>query len=96
MAENSISGEPIPDKLVVLTFGDAVKSHRSVVRPILKKYSFGAKSFVTEGFDFPTKKTDYMTWVEAEFRRIRALLTIRRTVGFDDLAPLLASDYTAE
>ena len=56
--------EPIPDKLVVLTFDDSVKSHYSVVRPILKKYGFGATFFVTEGFDFPTNKTDYMTWDE--------------------------------
>ena len=56
--------EPVPDKLVVLTFDDAVKSHHSFVRPILKKYGFGATFFVTEGFDFPTNKTDYMTWEE--------------------------------
>src|SRR6516165_10161566 len=56
--------DPIPDKLVVLTFDDAVKSHHSVVRPILKKYGFGATFFVTEGFDFRTNKTDYMTWEE--------------------------------
>lgn len=56
--------EPIPDKLVVLTFDDSVKSHHAVVRPILKKYGFGATFFITEGFDFPTNKTDYMTWEE--------------------------------
>jgi peptidoglycan/xylan/chitin deacetylase (PgdA/CDA1 family) len=56
--------EPIPDKLVVLTFDDSVKSHHSVVRPILKKYGFGATFFVTEGFDFAANKRDYMTWEE--------------------------------
>jgi peptidoglycan/xylan/chitin deacetylase (PgdA/CDA1 family) len=56
--------EPIPEKLVVLTFDDSVKSHHSVVRPILKKYGFGATFFVTEGFDFATNKKDYMTWEE--------------------------------
>ena len=55
---------PIPEKLVVLTFDDSVKSHFSVVRPILKKYRFGATFFITEGFDFPTNKQDYMTWKE--------------------------------
>jgi len=60
----AISREPIPDKLVVLTFDDSVKSQYSVVRPILKKYGFGATFFVTEGFDFLTNKTDYMTWEE--------------------------------
>jgi peptidoglycan/xylan/chitin deacetylase (PgdA/CDA1 family) len=56
--------QPIPDRLVVLTFDDSVKSQYSVVRPILKKYGFGATFFVTEGFDFATNKQDYMTWDE--------------------------------
>src|SRR5947208_8193873 len=66
-AAGSISAlppEPIPDKLVVLTFDDASKSHFTVARPVLKKYGFGATFFITEGFDFPTNKTDYMTWEE--------------------------------
>src|SRR4029079_6460627 len=62
--------EPLPDKLVALTFDDSVKSHHGVVRPILKKYGFGATFFITEGFDFPTNKTDYMTWEQiAELHR---------------------------
>src|SRR5438094_698540 len=56
--------EPIPDKLVVLTFDDASKSHFTVARPLLKKYDFGATFFVTEGWDFATNKKDYMTWQE--------------------------------
>ncbi|MDA0832430.1 MAG: polysaccharide deacetylase family protein [Planctomycetota bacterium] len=56
--------EPIPDKLVVLTFDDSVKSHYTIARPILKKYGFGATFFITEGFTFTTNKTDYMTWDE--------------------------------
>ena len=56
--------EPIPDKLVVLTFDDSSKSHFTVARPLLKKYGFGATFFVTEGFDMPTNKRDYMTWEE--------------------------------
>lgn len=54
----------VPDKVVVLTFDDSVKSHYTKVRPILKKYRFGATFFITEGFDFKTNKTDYMTWEE--------------------------------
>lgn len=64
LPSTALALEPIPEKLVVLTFDDAVKSHHAVVRPILKKYGFGATFFVTEGFDFPTNKTDYMTWLE--------------------------------
>ncbi len=54
--------QPVPEKLVVLTFDDSVRSHFTVVRPILQKYGFGATFFITEGFDFPTNKNDYMTW----------------------------------
>jgi peptidoglycan/xylan/chitin deacetylase (PgdA/CDA1 family) len=53
---------PVPDRLVVLTFDDAVRSHYTVVRPILKKYGFTATFFVSEGWDFATNKRDYMTW----------------------------------
>src|SRR4051812_8630112 len=62
--------EPLPEKLIVLTFDDSVSSHYSVVRPILKKYGFGATFFISEGFSFPTNKVDYMTWEQiAELNR---------------------------
>jgi peptidoglycan/xylan/chitin deacetylase (PgdA/CDA1 family) len=54
--------EPIPDKLVVLTFDDSVASQFTVVRPLLKEFGFGATFFISEGFGFATNKTDYMTW----------------------------------
>jgi len=56
--------EPVPDKIVVLTFDDASKSHYTVGRPLLKKHKFGATFFVTEGWDFATNKKDYMSWDE--------------------------------
>src|SRR5262245_38039624 len=56
--------EPLPDKLVVLTFDDGAKSQFTVVRPILLKYKFGATFFITEGFDFKDNKRDYMSWEE--------------------------------
>ena len=62
LGSSALASEPIPDKLVVLTFDDASKSHFTVVRPLLKKYKFGATFFVTEGFDMVTNKRDYMTW----------------------------------
>lgn len=64
LAAPAFSLEPIPDRLVVLTFDDSAKSHYTVARPILLKYKFGATFFITEGFDFPTNKKDYMTWEE--------------------------------
>src|SRR5688500_18958327 len=54
--------EPIPDKLVVLTFDDSKASHYTVVRPLLKKYGFSATFFITEGFSIHTNKEDYLTW----------------------------------
>lgn len=59
-----LAAEPIPDKLVVLTFDDASKSHFTVARPLLQKYKFGATFFVCEGWDFATNKKDYMSWEE--------------------------------
>ena len=62
--------EKIPDKLVVLTFDDSKASHYTVVRPLLKKYGFGATFFITEGFTFRTNKDDYLTWEQiAELHR---------------------------
>ncbi len=54
--------EPIPDRIVVLTFDDSVASHATFVGPLLKKHGFGATFFVTEGFEFATDKQHYMTW----------------------------------
>jgi peptidoglycan/xylan/chitin deacetylase (PgdA/CDA1 family) len=62
--------EPVPDKLVVLTFDDSKASHYRVVRPLLKRYGFGATFFITEGFSFRTNKSDYLTWDQiAELHR---------------------------
>jgi peptidoglycan-N-acetylglucosamine deacetylase len=62
--------EPIPNKLVVLTFDDSKASQYTVVRPLLKKYGFGATFFITEGFTFGTNKEDYLTWEQiAELNR---------------------------
>lgn len=59
-----IALEPVPDRLVVLTFDDSVKSQFTIARPVLKKYGFGATFYITEGFTFRTNKRDYMTWDE--------------------------------
>ena len=59
----------VPDKVVVLTFDDAVKSHRTVVAPLLKQLGFGATFFVTHRWmDDPE---DFLTWEEvAEIHRM--------------------------
>src|SRR4051812_14897772 len=64
LATSASALEPVPDKLVVLTFDDASKSHFTVARPLLKKYKFGATFFITEGWDFATNKKDYLSWDE--------------------------------
>jgi len=52
----------VPDKTVVLTFDDAVKSHRTVVAPLLKELGFGATFFVTHRWmDNPA---EFLTWEE--------------------------------
>ena len=62
--QNGVAADPIPEKLVVLTFDDSAKSHFTVVRPLLLNYGFSATFFITEGFDFKENKRDYMTWDE--------------------------------
>jgi peptidoglycan/xylan/chitin deacetylase (PgdA/CDA1 family) len=53
---------PIPDRLVVLTFDDSVKSQATFVGPLLQQHGFGATFFVT---DDPRFSGDhYMTWEE--------------------------------
>ena len=56
------AAEPVPDKLVVLTFDDSVASQATFVAPLLKKHGFGATFFITEGFEFLVDKKNYMTW----------------------------------
>ncbi|MCB0632403.1 MAG: polysaccharide deacetylase family protein [Saprospiraceae bacterium] len=61
-ATAQILKQPIPDKLVVLTFDDAVSTHATYVAPLLKKYRFGATFYVCE---FPPDFEDkhkYMSW----------------------------------
>src|ERR1043166_4289045 len=59
--------EKIPDKLVVLTFDDAVKSHRTFVAPFLKELGLGATFFVTH--KWMDDRTNFMTWQDMKFVR---------------------------
>src|SRR5476651_1026112 len=55
--------KPIPDKLVVLSFDEAIVTQYTVVAPLLKKYGFGATFFVCEFITPPfTDKTKYLSW----------------------------------
>lgn len=58
----SVAAEPVPDKTVVLTFDDAVKSHRTFVGPLLREYGFGATFFVTALWMSDTDH--FMSWTD--------------------------------
>ncbi len=45
---HAVHAEPIPDKTVVLTFDDAVRSHLTFVAPLLKEHGFQATFFVSD------------------------------------------------
>ncbi|RAK70650.1 polysaccharide deacetylase family protein [Hymenobacter edaphi] len=55
----------VPERLVVLTFDDAVRSHATYVAPLLRQYGFGATFFVCEFRDPPfADTTRYMSWAQ--------------------------------
>lgn len=53
---------PIPDKTVVLTFDDAVKSHRQYVAPLLSALDFNATFYITACWMDDTE--NFLTWDE--------------------------------
>jgi peptidoglycan/xylan/chitin deacetylase (PgdA/CDA1 family) len=60
---------PIPDKLIVLTFDDAAKTHRTFVAPLLKQLGFGATFFVSH--NWMNDRANFMSWEEiAELDRM--------------------------
>ena len=54
--------QPIPDRLIVLTFDDGTKSDIAHVAPVLKKYGFAASFYVTEGLKEIKREDDALTW----------------------------------
>jgi len=54
--------EKVPDKTIVLTFDDSVKSHLTVAAPLLKKHGFGATFFASQAWMFDTN--NYLSWKE--------------------------------
>ena len=60
ITSTAYSAEPIPNKTVVLTFDDAVKSHHTFVAPLLKEHGFGATFFVTHKWMDDTE--NFMSW----------------------------------
>jgi len=59
----------IPQKTVVLTFDDAVKSQLTVVAPLLKELGFQATFFITQ--EWMNDTSNFLTWEEtAEIHRM--------------------------
>ena len=54
--------EATTERIVVLTFDDAVKSHRTLVAPLLKQLGFGATFFVTHRWMDDSEH--FLTWKE--------------------------------
>jgi peptidoglycan/xylan/chitin deacetylase (PgdA/CDA1 family) len=52
----------VPERTVVLTLDDAVKSHCSYVAPLLQKLGFGATFFITHSF--MADAANFMSWQE--------------------------------
>ena len=52
----------LPDKLIVLTFDDAAKTHRTFVAPFLKELDFGATFFACHRW--MDDQANFMTWQE--------------------------------
>lgn len=65
--------EPIPDKLIVLTFDDRSRTWITFVAPLLKEYGFGATFFVTEfeRFGYYGNEKFWITW--EEIRRLHEM-----------------------
>ncbi len=62
---------PLPEKVVVLTFDDAVSSQYTFVAPLLKKYGFGATFFVCEFPSSAQDKANYLNWEQiAELNKL--------------------------
>ena len=61
---NGVLRKPIPDKLIVLTFDDACRSHATFVGPLLRKYGFGATFYITRFGNPALDPEKYMSWQE--------------------------------
>ena len=90
------SAEPIPDKVVVLTFDDSSKSHHTVARPLLLKHRFGATFFITEGIACPTNKKDYMTWEEIAQLHRDGFEIGNHTIGHQGVTDKTLPDLSAQ
>src|SRR5207248_4019666 len=60
----AVQSVQVPDKLAVLTFDDAVKSHRVMVAPLLRDLGFGATFFITHRW--MADRENFMDWQDVK------------------------------
>ena len=96
-ARAQVVRRPVPDKLVVLTFDDAVLSHATFVAPLLKKYGFGGTFFVCE-FREPafTDKTKYMSWAQIRTLHRQGFEVASHTLSHRHVNKLTRAELGAE
>mgnify|MGYP001173152346 CR=1 FL=1 len=58
--------QPIPDKLVVLTFDDGHRSDLHTVVPLLQRFCFGATFFIPGRWKHRADAAAFLTWEEVE------------------------------
>ncbi len=96
LALSQILKQPIPDKLVVLTFDDAPASHYSTVAPLLSAFGFGATFFVCE---FPPNAQDsllYMNWRQISTLDQMGFEVANHTHTHADVSKLSKQQFDAE
>jgi peptidoglycan/xylan/chitin deacetylase (PgdA/CDA1 family) len=91
-AADAVGSQPaaVPDKLVVLTFDDAVKSHLAVVAPLLKELGFGASFFIS--YAWMNDRENFMTWKEVAELHALGFEIGNHTWRHDGSAPRLAGE----
>src|SRR2546423_2698616 len=60
----AVGSVQVPDKLAVLTFDVAGKSHRVMVAPLLKDLGFGATFFITHRW--MADRQNFMNWQDVK------------------------------
>ena len=96
VARAQVLRQPIPDKVVVLTFDDASVTHATVVAPILKKYGFGGTFFVCE---FPpdfADKTKYLSWEQIQQLDRMGFEIANHTLTHKAVSKLTKAQFRAE
>src|SRR5215469_2530786 len=85
----------IPERLVVLTMDDAVKSHRTFAGPLLKDLGFRATFFVTHSWMPDTER--FMSWSDiAELHRMGFEIGNHSWTHADFAQPLNAARLAGE